>query len=165
MSNGANYIKSKKEAEDMLAKHNIERLPIDPRMIAKKEGLDVIFFDPQSADMKRISGFLDVEEKKIFVNSQNSVNRQTFTIAHELGHWLMHRDIIKKDPGRYLVFRVDQMGMPSLDPMESEANAFAANLLVPMPTLLRLSEKYSIKELSEIFLVSVSVISNRLNYG
>mgnify|MGYP004542480695 CR=1 FL=1 len=165
MKNGADYIKPRKEAERMLAEHKIEYLPIDPRIIAKEEGLDVVFFEPTTESMKKISGFLDINKKKIFVNSENSVNRQTFTIAHELGHWLMHKDIIQKDPSRYLVFRTDQMGLPSLDPMESEANAFAANLLVPMRTLLRLSEKYTVEELSKIFLVSVAVISNRLNYG
>lgn len=165
MGNGADYIKPRLEAERMLQKYNINQLPIDPREIAKSEGLEVVFFEPTDSSMEKISGFLDIDKKKIFVNAKNAINRQTFTIAHELGHWLMHRDIIKKDPSKYLIFRVDQMGMPSLDPMESEANAFAANLLVPMNTLLRLSESYSVEELSKIFLVSVAVISNRLNYG
>lgn len=57
----------------------------------------------------------------IFTRKFASESRQTFTIAHELGHLLMHRASVIDDDA----------DMAAVDGAEQEANAFAAHLLVP----------------------------------
>lgn len=57
----------------------------------------------------------------IFVRKQKAEARQTFTLAHELGHLLLHRASSIDD----------KLDVQSSEGIEREANAFAANFLVP----------------------------------
>ena len=57
----------------------------------------------------------------IFVRKQNSESRQTFTLAHELGHLLLHRTSSIDD----------EADVSSNDGVERDANRFAGNFLVP----------------------------------
>ena len=162
-ANIANYSMAKNMAHTVLSKYNITKPPVDVMNIVKKEGLNIVYFTPKEEGMD-ILGFLDLQEKAIYVNSLNPVNRQTFTMAHELGHWFMHKQEIQDNPNSYIVFRKNQEGNPSRDRKEAEANFFAASLLVPYKFL---DEYYGvdIPTLSKIFMVSPSVIENRLKNG
>lgn len=63
--------------------------------------------------------------------------RYRFTIAHELGHWELHRHVFEDAPGQGSLF--EQEAPPSIvcrtgsrkDPMEWQADAFASYLLMP----------------------------------
>lgn len=67
----------------------------------------------------------------IGVNSEHSKTRQRFTIAHELGHLLLHADEeFHIDEKRPLALR-DEVSSLAIDPREIEANQFAAELLMP----------------------------------
>jgi Zn-dependent peptidase ImmA (M78 family) len=113
---------------------------------------------------EQVAGFLDFDEKAIYVNSADHYNRQTFTIAHELGHYLMHKELFERDSARYKVLLRRPIGEET-DPIEKEANAFAANLLVPM-NLLNLYKKYATQEdLAQLFAVSRDVIGYRLKFA
>jgi Zn-dependent peptidase ImmA (M78 family) len=78
-----------------------------------------------------ISGMLyrDAERKVIGVNASHARTRQRFTIAHELGHLLLHesrRMIVDTH-----VYRRDEVSSMGTEREEREANAFAAELLMP----------------------------------
>lgn len=63
----------------------------------------------------------------IGVNVKHPIARQRFTIAHELGHYVMHRnDNGSTDFEDEIFFRGTDVS-----PMEYAANMFAANLLMP----------------------------------
>lgn len=70
----------------------------------------------------------DVAEWGIFYNGSASLERQRFTIAHELGHFILHRD-------REVSFQCDKAsvysGQDTLAMIEREADDFASNLLMP----------------------------------
>src|SRR5207247_3101306 len=67
----------------------------------------------------------------IGVNSPHAPVRQRFTIAHELGHAVLHaREGIHLDQAFRLRFR-DQTSAMAIDPEEIDANSFAAELLMP----------------------------------
>lgn len=70
----------------------------------------------------------DVAEWGIFYNPASRHERRRFTIAHELGHFVLHR-------GRSDEFNCDKgsvySGSEDLAAMEREANVFACNLLMP----------------------------------
>jgi Zn-dependent peptidase ImmA (M78 family) len=84
-----------------------------------------------------LSGALiqDGDEVYIGVNSLQSRNRRRFTIAHELGHFVLHEGIyVDKD------FRInwrDGNSSKAANPDEMEANRFAAELLMPTDLLVR----------------------------
>lgn len=85
-----------------------------------------------------VSGMLVRERDRIVigVNADHSENRQRFTVAHELGHLVLHR-------GRPLVVDAarinlrDRTSSLATDLEEIEANSFAAELLMPRAMVLR----------------------------
>ena len=88
------------------------------------------------------SAFLLVKEGNAtaFVNSDHHPNRRRFSLAHEIGHFVLHHQPTKKlddlflDKSVALYTRKDHHS----NDMEREANEFAASLLMPRDLL----EKY-----------------------
>lgn len=75
---------------------------------------------------------------RIVVNSNHHPNRQRFTAAHELGHYIYHRDLLGQGVGDTRAYRAEGTGMPNpaIRPMhERQANSFAANLLMPITSI------------------------------
>jgi Zn-dependent peptidase ImmA (M78 family) len=122
-----------------------------------------------------ISGLLLVENKKAVIgyNSMHAPVRQRFTLAHEIGHFVLHvkgssqsRLFIDK----YVVYRRDQQSSKGDDQEEVEANAFAAALLMPARLVrseikrhdLDLDDEDDLCVLANRFDVSTSAMSNRL---
>jgi len=64
---------------------------------------------------------------EIHVNSSHSENRIRFTIAHEIAHYVLHRDLIRNGIVDDELYRSEQVGSR----YETQANAFAADLLMP----------------------------------
>jgi Zn-dependent peptidase ImmA (M78 family) len=151
------YERARKEAYRLLIKNYISAPPIDLEELAESEGLHIAV---ASFKEKDISGLIDLEKQLILVNLFDSSPRQRFTIAHELGHWVLHQDEIFKNKDIVVLFRKNLSDEES-DPLEQEANYFAANLLVPLMFLNELTLAKSNKELAEIFDVSESVIAIR----
>lgn len=154
------YARVKREVKRLLAEFSITEPPVDPVRIAMHLGVTVYFvmFEPTR---QNISGFFDCDERAIFVNKDEFPLRQTFTIAHELGHKVLHEDWARSS--EYKVLLRDQDGRTD-DPHEKEANAFAAHLLVPRTMLDKYWGRLSVEQLSTIFAVSVPMIRNRLAF-
>lgn len=101
-------------------------LPIDPTALAQQMGARVV--PDATLDRDGISGSFEFDEKGplIRVNSYDAPVRQRFTIAHEIGHWLLGH--VK--PGE-LAHRDPKNPYAVMDGREIEANRFAAQLLMP----------------------------------
>jgi IrrE N-terminal-like domain len=155
------YVKS--EVASLLDEYGIDRPPVNPVQIAKDKGFDVKFVRFTDG-YEGVSGFFDPEDGTIFVNKDEAPLRQTFTVAHELAHALLHKDWAGSES--YRVFWRD-MSRNVDDPHEKEANAFAAHLLVPRHFLDAYYAELTPAQLSRLFAVSVPTISNRLTneYG
>lgn len=65
-------------------------------------------------------------EYVIKVNKNDSARRQRFTVAHEIGHYLLHRDEIGDGITDDVLYRSSLS-----DRREAQANRFAADLLMP----------------------------------
>jgi Zn-dependent peptidase ImmA (M78 family) len=63
------------------------------------------------------------------VNSRQAKPRQAFTLAHELGHFVLHPSVNFVD--RKFVYFRDQRSAAATDIKEMQANEFAACLLMP----------------------------------
>lgn len=154
------YRRAKEEANNLLDQFGFTRPPVDPVRICRDLGLDVRFVVFRTKS-KEISGFYDFEDRTIYVNSEEYPKRQTFTVAHELGHYRLHEEWARS--GDYRVLLRDQ-SLEEKNPREQEANAFAAHLLVPRSMLDVYRRVATIEELSDLFLVSMPVIRNRLKF-
>lgn len=88
--------------------------------------------------MESMSGFAyDKDGQRVIgVNSDDGPQRKRFSIAHELGHMYVHadRDILFDTKDAFVYFR-DAKSSTGQDPKEIEANAFAAELLMPAAKL------------------------------
>lgn len=91
----------KRKAAELLEETGVVHPPINPISMAREQGFDVKFVS-FSGDFAQVAGFYDPDEEAIYINKNESPLRQTFTIAHELGHALLHKDWAGSDD--YKVF-------------------------------------------------------------
>lgn len=123
------------EARALLERFGSATPPVLVDVIARALGVE-LRYQPLEA---HVSGVLVRRGGSVVigVNSRHHPNRQRFTIAHELGHHLLHPDAptVFVD-GAFVHFRGDDITAPS-DARELEANAFAAALLMPEPHIRR----------------------------
>ncbi|HEX4694207.1 ImmA/IrrE family metallo-endopeptidase [Sphingomonas sp.] len=91
-----------------------------------------------------ISGWIEREDDgsyRIVINDAHPLTRQRFTAAHELGHFIYHRDLLGPGTGDTRAYRAEQTPLPNaaIRPIhERQANNFAANLLMPANSIERL---------------------------
>lgn len=122
------YIEDK--AEDVLSKNNLFKAGFNVEKLAK---LLKISLKEEVLD-DNVSGFFVMTDSDniITYNKKDGELRQRFTIAHEIGHFLLHSKeqpiFIDKTPS--VMFR-DNSSSTGEDFKEREANAFAASLLMP----------------------------------
>ncbi len=159
LAKNTHITKAKAAAEKTLRDNFIESPPVIIHELVENYGLTVF---KAAFDDKEIAGYIDFDKKWIVVNNEDALARQNFSIAHELGHWLMHYNEVKTDENNIRIVYRRPMGGET-EPLEIEANAFAAYLLVPEEMLKHYQEKSDL-ELAQIFNVSQSLIGfRRLN--
>ncbi len=158
-----NYQGAKDKAAEVLEKFNIPGTIVPVEEIAQREGLSIQYFSSDTDMSRKVSGFFDPKTNTIYINTDDPPARQSFTIAHELGHFEL-----KHPPDKYGV--LPRFASPiDKDPIEQEANCFAANLLVPQDRLLKTMERYNLTKqdtslLADLFGVSLEVIRYRLRW-
>lgn len=169
-SNKYSFIEAK--AEQLLCKLSDVRLPIDLDLVAK--AIKVTLVAESLED--QVSGFFLSKDGKntIGYNSTHHSNRQRFTIAHEIGHMLLHSTkaplFIDQEKGENIYYRNEHSSTGEFE-LEREANVFAAALLMPRNLIEREFYKHakngSFNELSsklaETFGVSEQAMSFRLH--
>lgn len=151
----------KMTAQDVLSEYYGEtiQLPVDVVGIAKSQGIEVYkikFRPPADKDMLGLIQKRD-NSVRIIVNSEDIVTRRRFTIAHELGHFFLHHN-------GYEIEYLDKRSNTT-NPEETEANRFAAELLMPEDLLRREYDKLmfpTARQLSRVFKVSEQAMSVRL---
>ncbi|WP_079085594.1 ImmA/IrrE family metallo-endopeptidase [Streptomyces dysideae] len=116
-------------ARSLLKRHDIREFPVPIEAIARAEGAIIT----RKAFDGTQSGFAlrDGDVRIIGVNSATSPRRQRFTIAHELGHLSLHegKELIV-DHAMRIDWR-DDVSSLGTNEQEIEANAFAAEILMP----------------------------------
>jgi Zn-dependent peptidase ImmA (M78 family) len=99
----------------------------------------------------------------IFVSELTSSKRDRFTIAHELGHLVLHLQMIKKekpDAGMRATRHVDSSN-ENLQRAEWEANWFAAQLLMPRREFKRCVDTFGVDHAAKVFNVSAKAAEIR----
>lgn len=159
-----NYIEER--AEKLLQEANCLKAPIDINKCAQHLKVEV---NPLELD-ENVSGFFVIKENKAHIgyNKNDNDKRTRFTIAHELGHFVLHAKQIPLFIDKYetKLYR-DFSSTTGESIMEREANAFAAALLMPRKLILKELEEDNnksniIKRLSQKFNVSIQAMGIRL---
>ena len=120
----------------------------------KKLGIEVIRGMADSIDAMLIH--VPPGRPVIAVNSNRPLCRRRFSVAHELGHYVLgHNSLVFSESGGG--------GMIKRDPrQERAANAFAAEFLMPKKRLAREAHRYSLRALARRYLVSMQAMEIRL---
>jgi hypothetical protein len=105
-----------------------QMLPSTPYGTGVREIRPPVPFDDEAFEGMLARNPDDLEVWGIAYNGKTRPERQRFTIAHELGHFILHR-------GRQQSFNCDKQsvhtGIATLRDIEREADDFASNLLMP----------------------------------
>lgn len=141
--------------------------PVDVEKIAAKFGIVAAYSLLDDA----VSGYIEhseVDGYEIIINLKHSLEQQRFTLAHIIGHWCFHKEEIGNNGRleehfednrlyRDILYRSDDStpnGRKLADRYEVEANAFAANLLMPEKLIYKLCYTGKIAD--------VAVMANKL---
>jgi Zn-dependent peptidase ImmA (M78 family) len=155
-------------AGDVLEFYSIKSPPVPIEDIIEGYGLKLDFIDLKE-EGNGIAGLLDARTNTILVNIHDNPRRQRFTIAHELCHALLHKEMLKDNPDLGIFYRksIDTYELTdSSDQVEEkQANHFAAHLLIPEKFLRKFAPlcNYSPILLAEIFNVSVQALKFHMN--
>ncbi len=136
---------------------NKRPLPVDP--VAVAEAVNVAVKAVPADESGGYSGYhISGPLPKIVVNMNEPETRRRFTVAHELGHYVLGHGERPRDGTR-------QFSALNSDPIEAAANRFAAELLMPYKSVLELvTEKgiTSVSRLADIYKVSEIAMKYRL---
>jgi Zn-dependent peptidase ImmA (M78 family) len=160
---------AKDAARRLLAQQGVTSAPVPIDRIARTLGVRVEYAPLEN----ELSGLAHVQDGLAIVgiNSLHAPNRQRFTLAHELAHVCLHREHLEQgvhvDRGS---LRRDALASEGVDPREIQANAFAAELLMPQFLLteflgdrtIDLEDDDMIQSLAKRFKVSEAALRFRL---
>ena len=126
------------ELAEFIADEYCPNAPIEPELIAKNKGISFSYGNYEDA----FDGLTEHEfgEFHIFINldrhSHKESERVRFTFAHELGHYFIdeHRNALEKGQAPSHPSFTD---FSSNNPVEVEADFFAASLLMPKARILK----------------------------
>jgi len=141
--------------------------PVDIYSIIDDLGIE--FRCPHLDD--EISGMLERTPTGVYrisVNASHPEVRRRFTAAHELGHYVYHRDLIGDGVDDDRLYRSTSVGQYFNQNIkaaeETQANRFAANVLMPTKLIEELQRRGTkgIEALADSLLVSKAAIRIRL---
>jgi Zn-dependent peptidase ImmA (M78 family) len=145
-----------------IIEHFQQEAPVNVVGIADALGINV-----WEDNLTPISGKLFIDKLNggksgfsIVINSTESLPRKRFTVAHEIAHFILHREDLENGIVEDALFR--NSGLSSKK--ETEANKLAADILMPYPLITKLMENgiRTIEDLADALEVSKAAISIRL---
>lgn len=157
-------VAAEEAARQVLKKLGPQSLPVDTTEVARKLGINVhaLPLDDELSGM----AFREGKQKVVIVNSTHHLHRRRFTAAHEIGHHVLGHisDDVHVDTA---VFHRNARSRTGEDSNEVEANAFAAELLMPRSALRNLGridvlDDSMIARLAKDFRVSHSAMAIRI---
>ena len=125
MNQSKEWCSLSEEAQDKIVKHQSE-FPVKVGAIAKEFGITVkksTLNAGFSGEIKKQGG----NEVIIRVNRHDVKERQRFTLAHEIAHFLLHEDRIGDGIIDDILYRSNLS-----DVMEAQANRLAADIVMPL---------------------------------
>lgn len=123
------------------------QFPVDVNAIAATYNIEVRMQPLEDS----VSGVLVIKERHaiIGVNENHHPHRQRFTIAHELGHFFLHPTTSKIFVDAAPIFFRDETSSEGSQRQEIEANAFAAELLMPEDAMRQCLEQQPVDAFDE----------------
>jgi Zn-dependent peptidase ImmA (M78 family) len=163
------YSLARRQAADLLRQGHVRRAPVPVEKLAALLDAEIVL-QPYSGEISGIVHRNRDGSAVIGVNSSDTILRQRFTIAHEIGHLLLHTNENLHVDKNFPIGLRNEISGKSVNENEIEANQFAAALLMP-PDLLAKDIKpfigedvlFAIRKLARKYRVSEQAMSIRLS--
>lgn len=128
-----------RDHEKSILHQHLSETPVKLGALAKDLGLEVF----RSSMKPGISGLIEPSDTaasgyRIKINRHESVERQRFTLAHEISHYLLHRDYIRNGVIDNTMYRSSLSNK-----QEIEANKLASKIVMPDAAISELRRKHS----------------------
>ena len=155
-----------RQAEALLKAAGVKELPVPVEVIARQSNVAVQYI-PLDDEISGMS-FIKNGVAMIVVNAAHHPNRQRFTLAHELAHHVLHASYLTKNVHvDTAVLQRNEKSSEGRDVKEVQANAFAAELLMPRSFLkavgrIDANDEASVAEVARRFKVSPTAMAIRL---
>ncbi|HYN46617.1 MAG TPA: ImmA/IrrE family metallo-endopeptidase [Allosphingosinicella sp.] len=150
---------ARRRAADLVAVHGFQRPPVDAERIARLEKANVLYASFNAEANDKVAAYAD-PSRVIYVNRELPPELKNYAIAHELAHFLLHPSYVES-PDYKLLLRGAPVGNGESEE-EKEAEAFAAELLVPRRMLENLKITGEPDSLASLFVAPVEVIRAQL---
>ena len=154
------YKKSRDAAWKILIKNHASALPISVYELCRAENIRLVSYEEGGELIDKLNLREHTIENDafsfsriVFYNSETMPERQRFSIAHEIGHIVLH-----KPTGATVMNREIS---PNDNPIETEANIFASRLLAPL-CILHFLNLNSAEEIAEY--CSISMTAAKIRY-
>ena len=146
-------------AHDILVKNDMLKLPVNLISIADKNGIDVYY----SKLPEGVSGATrynsSTKRFQIIVDSDDNPRRRRFTLAHEIAHFFLQREVLSTNEE----IHYDVLYRKTYSEKEHEVDYLAGAILMEQDILKELyAINPSISELAKVFNVSESALTVRL---
>lgn len=161
MTISTEWKKLSKEQQALIVSHQNE-FPVKVGAIAKSFGIEVkkaTLAAGISGEIKEVGGACTIR-----INRHDVKARQRFTLAHEIAHFLLHRDKIGDGITDDILYRSKLS-----DELEAEANRLAADIVMPWSLIQAslvsykgLNTEQKIEQLAEVTEISTTAIKIRL---
>lgn len=156
------YSHATKIAQRTLKEIKVDNPPVDVHKVLQHLGINLLPY----AFPDKISAIL-LKENNMFVvgvNENHHPNRQRFSIAHEIGHYLLgHYKDVFVDSAEITEGRFDIRDTVQNKIQEQEANYFAGELLIPSEMIKRDFVKiHNVEEIAKLYKVSKEALWVRL---
>ncbi len=146
----------------------LSEYPVKLGLLARDVGIASIVVSSMPTG---VSGQIAKEKGRYIIrlNRNEARERQRFTLAHEIAHYLLHREIIDSSPDGITDNVLYRSGAP--EKVEFEANRLAADLVMPMTQVEKklktdfggLVTEATIESLAASFEVSKAAMEIRLS--
>ncbi|ASJ91607.1 ImmA/IrrE family metallo-endopeptidase [Porphyrobacter sp. CACIAM 03H1] len=127
------------DTQRSILQRHLSEVPVKLGALASELGLEVF----KSPLRPGISGLIEPSHSapsgfRIKINRHESVERQRFTLAHEISHFLLHRELIRNGVIDDTMYRSNLSSRH-----EIEANKLASKIVMPEAAVDMLRRKYS----------------------
>lgn len=142
----------------ILVNNDMYNIPVDPVKIAKTYDIEVYQGELDNKIAGAIRYYKEEDKFEILVNKKDPMVKKRFTIAEELGYYILYEEKLKRE--EIHVNLIDK----TINEEEKEVEYFAGALLVNKTLLENVYNSNSkILELAQLFKVSISSMTLRLN--
>lgn len=166
------FEEARRRASAILEKAGINKPPVSLERVTSLLGL-YVHYEPYAGQLSGMIHRLSNGATVVGVNSLHPRTRQRFTIAHEIGHFILHKSETLHVDEFFPFAKRDQKSSSAEDTREIEANQFAAELLMPSKLLkadiqglfgdLDFESSKAIKKLAKRYGVSEQAMTIRLS--